>query len=129
MKTNLANIIEKAVSMRQEKIFYNVEFRFMLEGNIKLVFDISDSKSAQIKLKIYETNEQQSTRVAKNFFSDFGISESMTENSQHVQEQAKRHEQQEATFFPDFQIGSIVFPNEKVIKIKIVSQLGTQDKE
>ena len=107
--------------MRQEKIFYNVEFRFMLEGNIKLVFDISDSKSAQIKLKIYETNEQQSTRVAKNFFSDFGISESMTENSQHVQEQAKRHEQQEATFFPDFQIGSIVFPNEKVIKIKIVS--------
>ena len=30
----------------------------MLEGNIKLVFDISDSNSAQIKLKIYETNEQ-----------------------------------------------------------------------
>ena len=58
VKQNLANIIEKAVHMRQEKIFYNVEFRFMLEGNIKLVFDISDSNSAQIKLKLFETNEQ-----------------------------------------------------------------------
>ena len=77
----MANIIEKAVHMRQDKIFYNVDFRFMLEGNIKLVFDISDSNSAQIKLKLFETNEQQSTRVAKNFFSDFGISESMTENT------------------------------------------------
>ena len=95
----------------------------MLEGNIKLVFDISDSNSAQIKLKIYETNEQQSTRVAKNFFSDFGISESMADNSNQVQEQAKKHEESETTFFPDFPLGNIVFQNNKVIQFKLVSML------
>ena len=76
VKDNLANIIEKAVSMRSFKIFYDVDMRYILEGNIKLVFDIPDSSSALIKLRIFETAEQQSTRVAKNFFSDFGISES-----------------------------------------------------
>ena len=125
VKTNLANIIEKAVQMRQEKIFYNVDFKFMLEGNIKLVFDISDSKSAQIKLKIYETNEQQSTRVAKNFFSDFGISESLSENTQHVQEQARRHEENETTFFPEFPLDRLVFPTE--LKISYTSYLLDSD--
>ena len=75
MKKNLNEIIEKAVKVRQEKILFDVDNCFILEGNLQRTIYLRE-KEALLKLKLTKTREQESTDRAKGYFADFGISES-----------------------------------------------------
>ena len=75
MKKNLNEIIEKAVKVRQEKILFDVDNMFLLEGNLQRTIYLRE-KEALLKLKLTKTREQESTDRAKGYFADFGISES-----------------------------------------------------
>lgn len=103
---NLSNIVGKAITMRQDKIYLGVDVFYILEGSIKAVFNLSDLDSAVLRLKIFETNEQKSTKVAKGYFSDFGISE----NNKSAKNTKKGDETiNEATSFPDLPLDQIQF--------------------
>ena len=75
MKKNLNEIIEKAVKVRQDKILFDVDNQFILEGNLQRTIYLRE-KEALLKLKLTKTREQVSTDRAKGYFADFGISES-----------------------------------------------------
>ena len=75
MKKNLNEIIEKAVKVSQEKILFDVDNMFLLEGNLQRTIYLRE-KEALLKLKLTKTREQESTDRAKGYFADFGISES-----------------------------------------------------
>ena len=75
MKKNLNEIIEKAVKVRQEKILFDVDNCFILEGNLQRTIYLKE-REALLKLKLTKTREQESTDRAKSYFADFGISES-----------------------------------------------------
>lgn len=76
MKKNLNEIIEKAVKVRSDKILFDVDNIFLLEGNLQRTIYQSPNE-ALLKLKLTKTKEQESTDKAKSYFADFGISESV----------------------------------------------------
>ena len=97
MKKNLNEIIEKAVKVRQDKILFDVDNIFLLEGNLQRTIYQSPNE-ALLKLKLTKTKEQESTDKAKGYFADFGISES-------VKATVKPEEEENATSsFPDFDL-------------------------
>ena len=60
MKKNLNEIIEKAVKVRSDKILFDVDNIFLLEGNLQRTIYQSPNE-ALLKLKLTKTKEQEST--------------------------------------------------------------------
>ena len=56
MKKNLNEIIEKAVKVRQDKILFDVDNIFLLEGNLQRTIYQSPNE-ALLKLKLTKTKE------------------------------------------------------------------------
>ena len=97
MKKNLNEIIEKAVKVRQEKILFDVDNMFLLEGNLQRTIYLRE-KEALLKLKLTKTREQESTDRAKGYFADFGISES------NKPQKKQEPDQNETSSFPDYDL-------------------------
>lgn len=56
MKKNLNEIIEKTVKVRQEKITFDVENTFLLEGNLQRTIHLKENE-ALLKIKLIKTKE------------------------------------------------------------------------
>ena len=108
---NISNIIQKAITMRQDKIYLGVDVFYILDGSIRAVFNINELDSAVLRLKIFETNEQKSTKVAKSYFSDFGISE----NNKQTKATKKQEESADITSFPDLPLDAITLTQSLVV--------------